>query len=180
MVELFIKHGSSSFRHHALPGSPKYVWTREASAALSDFLSSWILAHGFDGIYLDGYVQPSRVDFHECALKEQGCQSFIKPGHAYDIDGDGAAETPEEVTASYFAWGPAFVAAMRAKLGAKRLILANSAGAISDSSLSGITIEAEACIGSRGGARKCADALVAQSAATRRRPPASSRRRCSG
>ena len=82
-------------------------------------------------------MQPSRVDFHECALKEQGCQSFIKPGHAYDIDGDGAAETPEEVTASYFAWGPAFVAAMRAKLGAKRLILANSAGAISDSSAGG-------------------------------------------
>jgi hypothetical protein len=67
---------------------------------------------------------------------------------------------------SYFAWAPAFVAAIRAKLGPKGVMLANSAGSLSDSSLSGITIEMEQCTGNRGGTRKCSDALNAQRLAT--------------
>ena len=55
---------------------------------------------------------------------------------------------------------------MRQKLGRDAVMLSNSAGSISDSSLSGVTIEMEACIGSLGGQRKCSDALAAQKLAS--------------
>jgi len=148
------------------PGLAKYVWTAEAARRLAPFWAGWIRSHGFDGLYLDGYVEPDLVDYRQCALKAQGCQSFIKSGRAYDIDGDGVAESAAEIAGSYFAWGPAFVATLRAALPPSALILANAAGALSDSSLSGVTIEMEACVTTRGGARKCADALDAQRAAT--------------
>ena len=47
----------------------------------------------------------------------------------------------------YWAWRPAFVAEVRKILGDDAVILANSAGAVSDPSLSGITIEMESCVG---------------------------------
>ena len=47
----------------------------------------------------------------------------------------------------YWAWRPVFVAQMRKILGEDAVILANSAGAVSDPSLSGITIEMESCVG---------------------------------
>lgn len=146
------------------PGLAKYVWNADSAPLLAKFLGDWVSAHGFDGLYLDGYVSPSRVDFHQCALKEEGCQSFMKPNRSYDIDGDGHADSADAVYASYFAWGPAFVAMLRARLGAGAVVLANSAGSISDSSLSGVTIEMEAC--ARGSTRACSDALDAQRAAT--------------
>ena len=111
-------------------------------------------------------MEPDRIDFHQCALKEEGCQSFMKEGHLYDVDGDGKADSAADVSGSYFAWAPAFVAMVRKRLGDGAVILANSAGSISDSSLSGITIEMEACTGDHGGPKKCANALNAQRAAT--------------
>ena len=95
-------------------------------------------------------MQPSKVNFDQCVLKEEGCQSFLKANHTYDIDGDGLPDSSVEIYGSYFAWALAFVALMRQKLGTERIILANSAGSISDSSLSGITIEMEACRGAGG------------------------------
>ena len=147
------------------PGLAKYVWTNASATALSNFLGAWLPAHGFDGIYLDGYLEADRIDFHQCTTREEGCTSFMKPGRSYDIDGDGVADSSSTIYASYFAWAPAFVAMLRARLGAQAVLLANSAGSLSDASLSGITIEMEACTAARGGARKCADALVAQRAA---------------
>ena len=144
------------------PGLAKYVWTAQSAPLLASFLGDWIVDHGFDGLYLDGYVEPNKVDFDTCALKAEGCQSFMKHGRMYDIDGDGKPETSAEVYGSYFAWGPAFVAALRRRLGTSRVMLANAAGSLSDSSLSGVTIEMEACVNGRGGRRKCADALSAQ------------------
>ena len=144
------------------PGLAKYIWTAESAPLLADFLGGWLTENGFDGLYLDGYAQPNLVDFHQCTLKEEGCQSFMKPGRSYDIDGDGVADSPEEIYGAYFAWGPAFVAQMRKTLGADGILLANSAGSVSDTSLSGVTIEMEMCVAKRGGERKCADALGAQ------------------
>lgn len=47
----------------------------------------------------------------------------------------------------YWSWRSAFVAQLRKILGDDAVILANSAGAVSDPSLSGITIEMESCVG---------------------------------
>ena len=148
------------------PGLAKYVWSSRLASLLAAFLADWLLSQHFDGLYLDGYVEPDRVDFHQCALHAEGCQSFIKPGRTYDVNGDGKPDSAEQVYGQYFAWAPAFVAMVRARLGARAVLLANSAGSISDTSLSGITIEMEACAGALGGPGKCADALEAQKAAS--------------
>ena len=140
------------------PGLAKYIWNKESAPLLAKFLGDWLTTNGFDGLYMDGYAQPNRVDFHQCTLKEEGCQSFMKPNRSYDIDGDGVADSSDKIYESYFAWAPAFVAMMRARLGPGRVMLANSAGAVSDTSLSGITIEMEE--------QPNADALNAQQAAT--------------
>ena len=66
----------------------------------------------------------------------------------------------------YWAWRSAFVAQLRQILGEKAIILANSAGAVSDPSLSGITIEMESCVGGAPALQHCADALEGQRAAT--------------
>jgi hypothetical protein len=148
------------------PGLPKYVWNNRSAPLLADFLGSWLHEHGFDGLYMDGYLEPDLVKLRQCTTKEEGCTSFMKPGRKYDIDGDGLADTAATVAGSYFAWGPAFVSMMRARLGDKAVLLANSAGSISDPSLSGVTIEMEGCVGSRGGIAKCANALGGQRAST--------------
>eukprot|EP01052_Picozoa_sp_SAG31_P064907 SAG31_NODE_23746_length_497_cov_0.896985_1_plen_41_part_10 len=41
-------------------------------------------------------------------------------------------------------------------------MLANSAGAVSDPSLSGLTIEMESCVGGKVGVKDCASALKGQ------------------
>ena len=160
-----ITNGLPGIMLESYPGLAKYVWNAKNAPLLAGFLSKWVLENGFDGIYLDGYVQPSRVNFNQCTLKEEGCQSFMKANHTYDIDGDGIADSSSEIYGAYFAWAPTFVAIMRQKLGSKAIILANSAGSISDSSLSGITIEMEACNGN-GGAERCANGLDAQKIVT--------------
>ena len=76
------------------------------------------------------------------------------------------ADPAAVVAATYFAWAPAFVAAVRAVLGPDAIMLANSAGSVSDPSLSGITLEMEDLVGSRGGVAKGTAALTGQHAAT--------------
>ena len=115
---------------------------------------------------MDGYLEPDLVNLKQCKTKLEGCNSFMKEGRQYDADGDGQADTAAEIAGMYFAWAPAFVAMMRKALGDEAIILANSAGSLSDPSLSGVTIEMEGCVGSRGGAAKCSNALNGQHVAT--------------
>jgi hypothetical protein len=147
------------------PGLAKYIWTSKSAQLLAEFLSKWITDHGFDGMYFDGYITPASIDFHQCKTKEEGCTSFMKPNRTYDIDGDGIPDPSNVISSSYFGWGPAFVAMMRSKLGSSAIMLANSAGSLSDPSLNGLTIEMEACRGGGGGA-KCANALNSQKMVT--------------
>ena len=83
----------------------------------------------------DGYEQPSNINFAQCTTKEEGCTSFVKPGRKYDCDGDGVADSSADVEGMYFAWAPAFVALVRQALGQDAVMLANSAGSISDTSV---------------------------------------------
>jgi hypothetical protein len=67
--------------------------------------------HGFDGVYLDGYLEPDLNKFSQCTRQTtaEGCTSFMKFGRKYDIDGDGVADTADQVYSTYFAWATAFV-----------------------------------------------------------------------
>ena len=43
------------------PGLPAYCHNKNLSPLLSEFLGGWLANHSFDGIYLDGYVEPDRI-----------------------------------------------------------------------------------------------------------------------
>ena len=44
-----------------MPGLPAYCWNKKLAPILAKFLGGWVKDHGFDGIYLDGYVEPDHV-----------------------------------------------------------------------------------------------------------------------
>jgi hypothetical protein len=252
----------------AYPGLAAYCWNSKLAPLLAKFLGGWLAGHGFDGLYLDGYVEADRIhiattaptcsvvdvgqytgplmhldtpdnvtnlaphlggkcgfgaapcnitDLKLLCDKTDNCGGFnsngwlkagpltkdmliqtstavkdnssfwLRNGSAvtceWDYDGDGQPDTPLEhavrhshgdaapklgllanatselrhlttshlvpsrVQGMYWAWRPAFVAEVRKILGDDAVILANSAGAVSDPSLSGITIEMESCVG---------------------------------
>jgi hypothetical protein len=129
------------------PGLPAYVPSAASAPLIASFVADFFAAAGLDGAYLDGFENPS-IKRVECA------------GSACDFDGDGAADSLAEAAAQYAAWAPALVAALRARLGPDALLLANSAGALSDASLDGLTIEMEACLD----AKSCTNAILGQAA----------------
>ena len=100
--------------------------------------------------------------FHTRTGMREARASEMRPHASYDVDGDGHPDSSAQVYGSYFAWAPAFVALMRARFGRSKIILANSGGSLSDSSLSGVTIEMEGCTGEHGGPHMCSNALDAQ------------------
>jgi hypothetical protein len=145
------------------PGLATYIWSKDAASVLSTFLAETVSSAGFDGIYFDGYVQPDLLHFSTASKYNN--RGFFKPGHQYDLDGDGMPDDPAEANTQYFAWAPAFVAMIRAKLGKNATIVGNSAGSVSDSNLNGVTIEMEACTGTSG-IKRCNNALRGQQTAT--------------
>jgi hypothetical protein len=138
-----VTNGAPGVMFEGYPGLAKYEFTEEAARRLSNFLSGWIMRHDFDGIYLDGYVEPTIKARNFVRVSRAHGHNFLEMDRLYDIDGDGHPEDTAQIAASHFAWAPSFVASLRAQLGPKRTILANSGGPISDSSLSGIAIESE-------------------------------------
>ena len=135
------------------PGLASYIWNAKLAPLMANFFAKWLKDNGFDGLYLDGYVEPDKRRF------------AIPDGQSWDMDGDGVADSADTMAGSYFAWAPAFVGSLRAQLGKDVIILANSAGSVSDPSLSGITIEMESCTGAAG-VPHCANALDGQHLST--------------
>ena len=56
----------------------------------------------------------------------------MKANHTYDIDGDGVADSSDEIYGSYFAWAPTFVAMLREKIGSEKAgsLIENAMGSI--------------------------------------------------
>jgi hypothetical protein len=158
-----ITNGTPGIMVESYPGLATYVWSKDSATMLSAFLAETVKNAGFDGIYFDGYVQPDLLHFSTASAYNN--RGFFKPGHLYDLDGDGVPDDPAEANSQYFAWAPAFVAMMRSKLGDNATIIGNSAGSVSDSNLNGVTIEMEACTGTSG-VKRCSDALTGQQLAT--------------
>jgi hypothetical protein len=67
------------------------------------------------------------------------------------------ATSKADAIAMYTAWAPVLSFRLRAVLGPDAIIIGNSAGALSDPSLNGLTLEMEACA-----SRNCTDAALAQ------------------
>ena len=107
---------------------------------------------------MDGYEDPQLA---------HGGTKGLDPARKYDVNGDGVADSLVEIAEMYQAWAPAFVAMLRGAVGNDAVLLANSAGSVSDGSLNGLTIEMEGCVASSGGMEKCSNALDGQMMATK-------------
>ena len=116
-------------------GQATYVMAEASAESLAKMLSSVVLAGNFDGIYLDGYLNPATYKAPKFA-----------EGARYDFNGDGLPDSPEDVVAQYKTYTPMFVQRLRDLMGPSKLIIANSAGANPDPNLNGLTIEMEACL----------------------------------
>ena len=137
------------------------------------FHTSVTLALPWDGIYLDEFDATYPARWYS-TLEAQSA--------AFDIDGDGVADSAGELAAQYAAWRPYFAAALRGAVGDARLLVANNGGDGGGSShLNGITIEAEDCCdGNHGvacppdaiarGWRMCANAFAGQAAISAHSP----------
>jgi hypothetical protein len=101
------------------PGLAAHVWSQQSATAMASFLGSWIKSHGFDGIYLDGYLEPDLVQRSILSFYAQN------PTRQYDVDGDGRADSVHTASGQYFAWSAAFVAMLRSRLAPGAIMLAN-------------------------------------------------------
>eukprot|EP01102_Stenamoeba_stenopodia_P007919 TRINITY_DN2232_c0_g1_i3.p3 TRINITY_DN2232_c0_g1~~TRINITY_DN2232_c0_g1_i3.p3 ORF type:complete len:159 (-),score=36.17 TRINITY_DN2232_c0_g1_i3:229-705(-) len=76
----------------------------------------------------------------------------------FDCNGDGQPDTFDDLLDQYQSWGPYFIWSLRQALGPNAIMIGNSAGALSDSNLNGITIEMENCIDYQ----DCSSSLMSQ------------------
>lgn len=88
---------------------------------------------GFDGMYIDEFF---------AAFPGKAYLGGYPQGTTFDADGDGLADSVAQIEAMYSRNAPRFSSALRDALGADALLIANTGGALVDSALNGITIEA--------------------------------------
>lgn len=117
------------------PGQAYYIPFKESADSLASMLSKVVKDANFDGIYLDGYVDPS--NFKKPVLNETD---------QYDFNGDNKPDTSDEVALQYAKYAPYFVQQIRKLIGDDKYIISNSAGRNPDPNLNGLTLEMEACV----------------------------------
>ena len=132
---------------------------------LIPFLTDVVQDNGFDGIYLDNHVATniwtrgaiygyicicflivaSAAIHHEIFPRSLlRVYSFTPSSHfkddtkQFDADGDGIADSADQVIAQYTAFSNALSMGLRETLGHDAIIVGNSAGSISDAALNGV------------------------------------------
>lgn len=129
------------------PGLADHIPHAESVAALVPLLASTVRASTFDGVYLDNRLSA------ELFANDARAASFEHGAHV------SWATTKAGAIDMYTAWAPVLSFRLRAVLGPNAILIGNSAGALSDPSLNGVTLEMEACA-----SRNCTDAALAQAA----------------
>jgi len=137
------------------PGLASFVLYEDSVKALIPVLVDVVREAGFDGMYLDNRVNPATFASEEPIMK-----LFRDTSKQYDSNGDGRADTYAEALSQYTAFAPALSLGLRRELGAKAILVGNSAGSLSDPALNGVTIEMEACTD----LEACTDAVMGQRA----------------
>ena len=154
------------------PGLADHVPHAASVAVLAPLLADVAVAAAFDGWYLDNRLSPALF------AKQPQAAGFDRGVRIAGAPATSAVAAVE----LYTAWSPALSAALRRELDARRppgrtrtaggreqggaaawaghnILVGNSAGALSDPALNGITLEMEACA-----SRNCTDAALAQAA----------------
>jgi hypothetical protein len=91
----------------------------------------WLLSPSplWDGLYID-----------ECYRDYPAFKESALPA-SFDCDGDGQADTVAKLEAQWHEWRPYLTAGLRTAAGSSKILIANTAGPLSDPALNGITIE---------------------------------------
>ncbi|MFN8177299.1 MAG: hypothetical protein U0167_05195 [bacterium] len=111
---------------------PAFILSKRTADLLVAFLQGHMAGMGWDGLYVDQCT--SEYPAWRKALLDSLTTSF-------DIDGDGVADTMDQLDAQYAAWRPYFTQRLREVLGNDAILVANAGGPLVDSALNGITLE---------------------------------------
>jgi len=130
------------------PGLAAYAWFDQSANAIVELFSNWLNAVPFDGFYLDGFTRLTAYTQNVAPLS----------GITFDSNGDGEPETMDQLVSQWQSWAPYFVHELRLAIGPDKILVANSAGPLSNADLNGLTIEMEACIDQL----SCMNALIGQ------------------
>jgi hypothetical protein len=133
---------------------PTFVLRQESADALVAFHRDVTMQASWDGLYID--MCTASFPLHRKRRLEE-----ISPN--YDIDDDGSADTREDIDRNYDQWRPYYTARLRDVVGEHRVIIGNSAGALIDPSLNGITLEK---VGERVTLAQARDYFTSHAAAT--------------
>jgi hypothetical protein len=149
-----LHHSGTATTICTYPGLAHFVPFRESVSVIVSLLKEWVDTLGADGIYFDNRLRSS--------LYAKVCAEQLTQYGTIDSNGDGQVDSIEDVIDQYVSWSSVLTHELRLALGSDAVMIGNSAGALSDPSLSGITIEMESCTD----LSRCRDALVAQHAAS--------------
>lgn len=131
-------------------GYPHWVPRQESADVLVAFHHDVTMAAGWDGFYIDqceAHYPPWRL------------QKLAEATTAYDANGDGSPDTPEQVVAQYDTWRPYLVQRLREVMGNDAVLIANSGGPLGDANLNGICLEG---VGTRFTPQEARSALLGQ------------------
>ena len=119
-------------------GIAGYVFSRASADAIATYHREVTLrGASWDGIYLDEL---------DDAFPSRWKGTIANQTSNFDINGDGVADSFDELDAQYAAWRPYYTQVMRAAVGPDRLLIGNGgAPATADPALNGRTIEFESC-----------------------------------
>lgn len=114
------------------PDLPYFVMRKETADILVAFHSEVTMAAGFDGLYLDNCT---------ASVPQWRIDDLLEASSWIDYDNDGVGDLHTDIPAVYETWRPYYTEQLRAAVGDDVLLIANSAGALDDSVLNGITLE---------------------------------------
>lgn len=137
------------------PGLADFILCNESVSVLVPYLADVSQKAGFDGWYLDNYLND--VKWAQGGIASTFSNGEVWAGGVKTSCGTSYAAAVEQ----YESWHPVLAAGLRTQLGDAAILIGNSAGAATDSSLNGLTLEMEACADP--GSTVCIEAALAQS-----------------
>ena len=118
-----------------------WVPTEQSAEEMAAFHGNVTMARGFDGLYVDEAFAEWGPASWLARLEEAGNTTA-----GFDCSGDGERDSAASLQAQYAAYKPLYFARLRAHIGARALLLANTGVPVNpDPSLNGAAVESEWC-----------------------------------
>jgi hypothetical protein len=122
----------SFYRDTSGASVPAFIVQQQSADILVEFHRTVTMATDWDGIYIDLCTREF-PRYRQVALLDRA--------PSFDFDGDGAADSLQELLDAYRVGRTYFTTRMRETFGASFVLVGNSGGALDDPALNGITLE---------------------------------------